>query len=187
MDERAADREPTQSVEDLCRLADALIALGESTVAADLFRREVFVARSALPPAPLRLVRLLLGYAGILEGIDAFAEADVIRAEALQIVEAAQLDTFDAVEAFLRYGLLLCKMKSYEPAIARLKEAARRAEQLDGVGELRRQIVLAEVWRGLTLAFEAVGAFSQASDALDVLTTAKRRIRFLAFSSPGQT
>jgi tetratricopeptide (TPR) repeat protein len=183
MDGRVPDGDPTQRVEELCRLADALIGLGESKTAADLLRREVYLARSEPPSESIALLRLLSGYAGVLEGIDAFAEADFVRAEALQIVEAAQLATFEGVDAFLRYGQLQCKMKNYEPAIGHLQEATRRAERLDGVDELQRQIVLAEAWRSLALAFEAVGEFSQASDALDVLTTAKRRIRFLVFSS----
>jgi tetratricopeptide (TPR) repeat protein len=187
MDGRVPDRDSTERVEELCRLADALIALGESKTAADLLRREVYLARSTVPSESIALLRLLSGYAGVLEDIDAFAEADFVRAEALHIVEAAQLATFDGVEAFLRYGQLLCKMKNFEPAIARLKEAARRAERLEDVDELRRQIVLAQAWRSLALAYEAVGRLSQASDALDVLATAKRRIRFLVFSISRQT
>jgi tetratricopeptide (TPR) repeat protein len=182
MKQPAPDREPNER-EELFRLAEALVALGEGKAAADLIRREVYAARSALPPDSIPLLRLLSLYAGVLETTDAFAEADFIRSEALAIVDATQLRTLDAVDAFLTYGQLLCKMKNYVPAIACLKEAAARVEALDGIDELRRQIVLAQAWRSLSEAFEALGEFSQASDALDVLTNVKRCIRFLVFSA----
>lgn len=147
-----------------------------------MIRHEVNAARSTLPPGSTTLVRLLSGYAAVLESTDALAEADFIRAEALGIVDAAQLATLDAVEALLGYGQLLCTMKDYGAAVVRLREAVRLAEGLDAVDELRRQIILAQSWKSQALAFEALGEFSQASDALDALTGAKRRIRFLAFS-----
>ena len=110
------------------------------------------------------------------------AEAEFIRAEALEIVASAQMTTQDAVEAFLKYGMLLCRMHNYDGAIARLKEAVRRTEELDEIGALQRQIILAQAWRSQAQAFEALGEFSQASNALDVLLNVKRLIRFIVFA-----
>jgi tetratricopeptide (TPR) repeat protein len=180
---RTSNREhPTVSDEDAYRLACSLVTVGEGKAAVDMMRRKVNTARRSLPPTSRLLFRVLSEYAGILEGTDALAEAEFIRAEALEIVAAEQMPTQDAVEAFLRYGLLLCKNHNYSGAIARLKETARRAEELDGIGALQQQIILVEAWRGQAQAFEALGEFSQASDALDVLMNVKRQIRFLIFS-----
>ena len=183
MNERVSDREePFASHEEDSRLADALVALGEGRAAVDLMRRKVNAARSSLPPTSLTLLRQLSEYAEVLESTDALAEAEFIRAEALEIVVSSQITTQDAIEAFLKYGLLLCKMHNYDGAIAQLKEAVRRTEELDGIGSLHRQIILAQAWRSQAQAFEALGEFSEASNALDVLMNVKRHIRFLVFS-----
>jgi hypothetical protein len=63
-----------------------------------------------------------------------------------------------------------------------LKEAVRRAEELEGIGALHKQIILAQAWRSQAQAYEALGEFSEASNALDVLLGVKRHIRFLVFS-----
>ena len=147
-----------------------------------MMRAEVNAARGSLPPTSLELLRLLSQYARILASADAFAEAEFIWTEALEIVEAAEVTTREAVDALLEYGLLLGKMHNYDGAVARLKEAVRRADALDGIGDLRRQIIIAQAWRGQAEAFEALGDFSDASDALDVLLNVKRHIRFLVFS-----
>lgn len=183
MNDRVDDREdPTPADDEPFRLAQALVALGEAKAAVDSMRRRVSTARSSLPATSLRRLQLLSRYADILESTDGLAEAEFIRAEALELVEAAQLTTQDAVDAFLAYGLLLCKMHNYDGAIARLKEAVRRAEELDGIGELQQQIILAKAWRSQAQAYEELGEFSQASDALDVLMNVKRKIRFIVFS-----
>ena len=146
-------------------------------------RRKVNAARAALPATSLTLLRLRSEYAGILESTDALAEAEFIRAEAVEIIESAQIRSQDAVDAFLKYGLLLCKMHNYDGAVARLKEAVRRTEELDNVGALHQQIILAQAWRGQAQALEALGEFSQASNALDALMNVKRQIRFLVFAA----
>ncbi len=174
--------DPTQWRDDAYRLADALVTLGEGKAAVDLIRRKVNAARSSLPATSLRLLRLLSDYAGILDSTDALAEAEFIRVEALEIVASAQITTQDAVDAFLRYGMLLVKMHNYDGAIARLKEAVRRTEELDSIGALQRQIILAQAWRSRAQALEALGEFSEASNALDVLMNVKRHIRLLVFS-----
>jgi tetratricopeptide (TPR) repeat protein len=147
-----------------------------------LIRREVNVARSSLPESSPELLRPLAEYAAILESTDALAEAEFIRAETIEIITSAQVATQDAIDALLKYGLLLCKMHNYDAAIARLKEAVHRAEALDGLASLHRQIIIAQAWRGQAQAFEALGEFSQASNALDVLMNVKRHIRFIVFS-----
>jgi tetratricopeptide (TPR) repeat protein len=178
-EDSTAGREETRG------LADALVALGEGRAAVDLIRREVNVARSSLPTTSLTLLRLLSQYAGVLESTDALAEAEFIRAETLEIVVSAEITTRDAVDAFLKYGLLLCKMHHYDGAIARLKEAVRRTQELEDIGTLHRQIILAQAWRSQAQAFEALGEFSEASNALDVLMNVKRHIRFIVFSPSG--
>lgn len=183
MNDGACNREDaTPCREEGHQFADALIALGEGTAAVDLIRREVNAARSSPPAASPTLLRLLSQYAAVLEGTDALAEAEFIRAEALDIVASAQIATQDAVVAFLNYGLLLCKMHNYDGAIARLNEAVRRAEELEDIGSLHRQIILAQAWRGKAHAFEQLGEFAKASEALDVLMNVKRHIRFIVFS-----
>jgi tetratricopeptide (TPR) repeat protein len=183
MNDGARNREdPTESCKDAHHLADELVALGEGRAAVDLIRRDVNAARSSLPAASLTLLRLLSKYARVLESTDALAEAEFIRAEALEIVAAAQITTRDAADAFLKYGLLLCKMHNYDGAIARLKEAVRRTEVLEGIGSLHRQVMLAQAWRSQAQAFEELGEFSQASSALDVLMNVKRHIRFIVFA-----
>lgn len=174
--------DPLAGRDEVYRLADALVMLGEAKAAVDLIRRKVHAARSAPPAAPLTLLPVLSEYAAVLESTDALAEAEFIRAEVLEIVASAQVTARDAVDAFLNYGLLLVKMHNYDGAIARLREAVRRTEELDGIGELHRQIILAQAWRSQAQAFEALGEFSQASNALDVLMNVKRHIRLLVFS-----
>jgi tetratricopeptide (TPR) repeat protein len=159
-----------------------LVALGEGKAAVDLLRRKVNVARSSLPGASATLLRLLSVYAGILESTDALAEAEFIRVEALEIVASAQTTTLDAIDAFLKHGLLLSKMHNYDGAVAKLKEAVRRTEELDSLDALHQQIILAQAWRGQAQALEALGEFTQASDALDALLNVKRKIRFIVFS-----
>lgn len=183
MNERASRHEhPAVADNAAYRLACALVTLGEGKVAIDLMRRKVNAARRALTqPAPA-LFRVLTDYAAILESMDALAEAEFIRAEVLEIVAAEQQPTQDGVEALLRSGLLLCKMHNYDGAIARLREAVSGAEELSTIDALDKQIILAEAWRSQAEAFEALGEFTQASNALDVLMNVKRQIRFLVFS-----
>ncbi len=173
----------TARYEEAYGLADALLTLGEPRAAVDLIRREVNAARSSLPEVSLPLLRLLSQYARILERADALAESEFIWTEALDIVTSAQITSQEAIEAFLQYGLLLCKMHNYDGAIAKLKEAVRRAEGLESIGMLRRHIVLAQAWRSQAQAFEELGELSQASNALDVLLNVKRNIRFIIFSA----
>jgi tetratricopeptide (TPR) repeat protein len=162
---------------------EALIAIGEGKVAVDMIRKVVDTARRRPPETPLELLQILKLYATTLEATDALAEADVVWAEALEGISAALLDTLDAADAFLHYGLLLTKMHNYDGAVARLKEAIHRADALTGVEELDRQILLARAWRGRAQALEALGEFEQASNALDVLMNIKRQIRFLVFAT----
>ncbi|MEO7038454.1 MAG: hypothetical protein ABI186_00315 [Candidatus Elarobacter sp.] len=181
------DEHPNAGDDEKFRIAEALVVLGERKAAVDLMRRAVSAARSSMPATSRRRLRLLSRYGDILESTDGLAEAEFIRAEALELVEAAQLRTQDAVDAFLAYGLLLCKMHNYDGAIERLKETVRRAEELDGIGELQQQIILAQAWRSQAQAFEELGEFSQASNALDALMNVKRSLRFIVFSpSRGQ-
>jgi tetratricopeptide (TPR) repeat protein len=168
------------------RHAQAMVMLGEPKTAVDLMRRVMNAARDSLPPASPELFRALTQYAAILESTDAFPEAEYVRAEALEIAGAAQLATQDAVLALLAYGQLLHKMHDYAGALARLKETVARAEALQDVDELDRQIILAQAWRGQAQALEALGEFTQASDALDVLMNVKRSIRYLAFAPSRQ-
>ncbi|MBV8073988.1 MAG: hypothetical protein JO140_01070 [Candidatus Eremiobacteraeota bacterium] len=159
-----------------------MVELGEAKAAVDQVRRQVNAARAAPPPSAVELLRLLSQYAALLESADALAEADFIWNEALELVASSELAGLEAAEAFLRQGLLYVKMHNYDGAVAKLKEAARLAEELSGADELDRQIVLAKAWRGQSQAFEALGEFSAATNALDVLTGIKRQIRFIAFS-----
>lgn len=161
---------------------DSLVAIGEGKAAIDEIRRYVNVARADPPPTALNFLRTLAQYAGVLEGTDALAEADFIWTEALETVASAQITTPEAADAFLRHGLLLVKMHNYDAAIAKLDEATRRAEELEEIEEIDRQIIIARAWRGKAQAFEALGEFSQASNALDVLMNIKRNIRFIVFS-----
>ncbi len=156
--------------------------LGEPKTAVDLMRLTMNAARAAEPPASVGLFRALSQYAAILESADAFAEAEFIHAEALEIVAAAQLTTQEAALAFLASGLLLHKMHNDAGALAHFKEAVARAEALEDVDELDRQIILAQAWKGQAQAFEALGQFTEASNALDVLMGVKRSLRFVAFS-----
>ncbi len=139
--------ERVASHDEAYRLAGALVALGEPKNAVDLMRRTIQRARSTLPEDSLALLRLLSQYGDILESTDAMAEAEYIRTEALDIVAAANATTLDAVDAFLKAGILLCKMHNCGAAVARLKEAIRRTEEVDGVGALHREILLAQAWR----------------------------------------
>ncbi len=74
-------------------------------------------------------------------------------------------------------------MHNYDGALTRLKEAVRRIEELETSESLRESIALAQAWRGQAEALEALGEFSQASNALDVLLNVKRQIRFLVFAT----
>jgi len=161
---------------------DAMVAIGEGKAAVDRIRRQVTAARTN-PPPPATFLRILGQYASTLESTDALAEAEFIRTEALEIVTASQMTCRDAVDAFLGHGLLLVKMHNYDGAIAKLDEAIRRAEALDGIEELDRQIIIARATRGKAQALEALGEFSQASSALDALMHIKRHIRFIVFAA----
>lgn len=175
-EDRAASREEAY------RHAQMLVALGEGKTAVDLMRRHVSRARASLAPGSPALLRALSQYAEVLEGADALAEAEYIRAEALEMAVSTESATLEAAEAFLCYGLLLCKMHNYDEAVARLKDAIRRVEELQDVDEVERQLILARAWRSQAEAFEALGEFSEASNALDVLLSVKRSLRFLSFS-----
>jgi tetratricopeptide (TPR) repeat protein len=181
--ESAPNREdPAAGDEEVFRLCSELVALGEGKAAVDFIRHKVNAARKSLPTDTLMRLRLLSQYAGILESTEALAEAEFIRAEALQIAESGQVTPDDAIDAFLKHGLLLGKMHDYDGSIARLKEAVRRTEEREDMSALAQQIILAQAWRGQVQAFEALGEFAQASNALDTLENVKRRIRFLVFS-----
>ena len=168
--------------DDAYRLAGALIELGELRAAVDLMRQEVSGARAAVPIDHAMLVRLLSQYAEILEMTRAFGEAMFVRAEVVEVVASARLPAAVVVDAYLKYGLLLCKLHNYHAAIANLREAVRRCEELDEIGALRCQIVLAQAWRGQAQALEAIGLFAEATSALDQLTEIKGQIRFMLFS-----
>jgi tetratricopeptide (TPR) repeat protein len=183
VNERSHDGEAAAARRDAAyRHAQALVSLGEPKTAVDLMRGVMNAARASLPPASLELFRALTQYAGILESAAALPEAEYIQAEALDIVSAAQLTTQEAVLALLAYGLLLHKMHNYAGALAALKDAVARADALQDVDELDRQIILAQAWRGQSQAYEALGEFTEASNALDVFMGVKRSIRFLAFA-----
>lgn len=183
MKEGATERDDAAARRDEAyRHAQALVALGEPKTAIDLMRRVMNAARESLPPASPELFRALSQYAAILEGANAFAEAEFVQAEALEIVSAAQLTTEEAVLAFLANGLLLFKLHNYDGALARLKEAVVRAEALEDVDELDRQIILARAWQAQAQVLEARGEFTDASNALDVFMGVKRSIRFVAFA-----
>lgn len=168
--------------EEAYRLCTELIALGEAKAAVDCMRSRVNQARRSLPTSSLMHLRLLSQYAEILESAGAFGEAEFIRAGSIEIVESGQVTPEDAVDALLKYGLLLARNRNYNEAITQLKEAVRRAEDLDGASGLEQQVILAKAWRGLVEAFEGQGELSQATEALDVLETIKRRLRYLVFS-----
>lgn len=162
---------------------DALLRIGESKVAVDTIRKDVNIARQKPPEDPTKFLLLLSLYARILEETSALAEAEYIRIEALDLISSIQLEGRDAAEASLMYGLLLIKMHNYDGALAKLREAHQKAEDLSSIDELDRQIMLARVWKGKSEACEALGELSQASAALDMLTNIKRQIRFLVFST----
>lgn len=175
-------QDPTVGDEEAYRLCAELVALGEAKAALDCMRKRVNRARRSLPRTPLMHLRLLAQYAEILESAGALGEAEFIRARSIEIIKSGHVTPEDAVDAFLKYGLLLARNRDYNEAIATLKEAVRRAEDLDGVSRLEQQIILAKAWRGLVEALEGQGELSQATDALDVLENVKRRIRYLVFS-----
>ncbi|MBV9440996.1 MAG: hypothetical protein JOZ24_13505 [Candidatus Eremiobacteraeota bacterium] len=180
-----ADRRPPRAAPDAAeqhRLAEALVALGEPRAAVDLMRRELNFARAASEEPSRELLRLLGYYAGILESTDALAEAEYVRVEALDIVNALALDDRDAVDAYLRHGMLLVRIGNYSAALTQLREAVRRADALEDVGALEQQIILAQAWRAQAQALEELGEFSEASDALDTLVNVKRQTRVLVWS-----
>jgi len=168
--------------EQITRL-EGLVAIGEGKAAVDQIRRQVNAARVNPPADALTFVRTLSQYARILESMDALAEAEFIWTEALEAAVDARIENRDAVDAFLYYGLLLIKMHNYDGAVAKLDEALKRAERLEWSQEIDREITLARAWRGKAQAFEALGEFSQASGALDVLMNVKRQIRFIVFAA----
>src|SRR5579872_5118744 len=151
------DRDLSAGDEEAFRLAQELVALGEGKAAIDMLRKKVNLARKAPPAGTLMRLRLLSQYAGILESIDALAEAEFIRAEALGIAESGFVTPEDALEAYLGHGLLLVKMQKYDVAVAKLQEAVRRAEALESLGNLQQQIIIAQAWKGQAEAFEALG------------------------------
>ncbi len=180
-EEALSAQDPAAGDEETYRLCTELIALGEWRFAVDCMRRKVNRARRCLPTNSLMRLRLLSQYAGILELTGAYGEAEFIRKESIEIVESGLVTAEDAVDAFLNYALLLTKVRNYRDAIVKLKEAARRAEQLGNIEPLEQQIILAKVWRGLVEAYEGEGELSQASEALDALDNVKGRIRYLIF------
>jgi tetratricopeptide (TPR) repeat protein len=182
MNDGMREREDLTAWYDQMNRLEALIAIGEGKVAIDRIREQVNAARVNPPDSPLALVRVLALYARVLESTEAFAEADFIWTEALGVVESASIDNRDAVEAFLRHGLLLVKMHNYDAAVAKIKEAVRRVEALQNIEELDRQIILARAWRAQAQALEALGEFNEASSTLDTLMDVKRQIRFIAFA-----
>jgi tetratricopeptide (TPR) repeat protein len=174
-------QDPAAGDEETYRLSTELIALGELRAAVDIMRRKVNTARKTLPSNSLMHLRLLSQYAGILELTGAFGEAEFLRAESVEMVESGHVLPEDAVEAFLKYGLLLARNRNYNAAIPKLKEAIRRAEDLDAIPPLEQQIIIARGWKGLQQAYEGLGELPQASEALDVLDNVKRHIRYLIF------
>lgn len=160
----------------------ALVELGEAKAAVDQIRRQVNTSRASPDSSPATILRLLCEYATLLESADALTEAEFVWSEALELVAANELRSLEAAHAFLGQGLLRVKTHDYNEAVAKLKEAVERAEELAAADELDRQILLAKAWRGQSQAFEALGLFSAASSALDALTSIKRQIRFIAFS-----
>lgn len=178
-----ADDDPSSGDEEAFRISTALVALGEPKAAVDFIRRKVNAARKALPEDAVMRLRLLSQYAEILESTDALAEAEYIRVEALEIVESGGVPAEDALDAVLKYGLLSIKMHNYDAAVARLKDAVRRAEELERLEPLQQQIILALAWRGQSQALEALGEFTEASNALDALVNVKRQIRYLVFAA----
>jgi tetratricopeptide (TPR) repeat protein len=153
--------------EETYRLSTELISLGELRAAVDIMRRAVNRARRTLPGNSLMQLWLLSQYAGILELTETFGEAEYIRAKSVEIVESGHVCAEDAVDAFLKYGLLLARNRNYKAAIRKLKEAIRRAQDLDAVSALEQQIVIAKAWKGLQQAYEGLGELSEASEALD--------------------
>jgi tetratricopeptide (TPR) repeat protein len=164
------------------RLSTELIELGELRAAVDCMRRKVNRARKALPDNALMHLRLLSQYAGILEMTGAFGEAEFLRAESIEIVKSGHVRVEEAVDAYLKFGLLLARNRNYHAAIATLNEAIRRAEELTDTSPLEQRIIVAKAWRGLSQAYEGIGELTQASEALDMLDSAKRLIRYLVFS-----
>ncbi len=164
------------------RLCTELVSIGELRAAVDYMRRKVNRARKASPANSLMQLRLLSQYAAILEITETYGEAEFLRAKAVEIAETGSVSPEDAVDAYLRYGLLLTKNRNYNAAIEPLKEAIRRAEALDGPLPIEQQIILAKAWRGLQQAYEGMGELSEATNALDTLENVKRLIRYLVFS-----
>ncbi len=174
--------DPSVGDEEAYRLSTDLVSLGELRAAIDYMRRKVNRARKTMPADSRMHLRLLSQYAAILELTETYGEAEFLRAKAVEIVETGSVSPEDAVDAYLKYGLLLTRNRNYSAAIRPLKEAVRRAEALQDAVPVEQQITLAKAWRGLQQANEGLGELSQASDALDVLDNIKRLIRYLVFS-----
>ena len=174
--------DPAAGDDETYRLCTELIALGEWRFAVDCMRRKVNRARRSMPANALMQLRLLSQYASILELTAAFGEAEFIRHKSIEIVESGHVTPEDALDAFLKYGLLLARNRNYTAAIPHLKEAIRRAEELDAVAPLEQQIILAKAWKGLMQAYEGNGDLLQSPEALDALDAVKNRIRYLIFS-----
>jgi tetratricopeptide (TPR) repeat protein len=173
----------TASEGETYRLSAELVALGELRAAVDLMRRDVDRARRTLPEHSLMHLTLLSQYAGVLELTGAFGEAEFLRAKSVEIAESGRVGPQDAVEAFLKYGLLLTRNRNFGAAIPALKTAIEKAQgDLDGVSALEQQIVIAKAWQGLQQAYEGMGQLSEASEALDALDAIKRHIRYLVFA-----
>jgi tetratricopeptide (TPR) repeat protein len=176
----AAD--PAAGDEEAYRLCTDLITLGEWRFAVDCMRRKVNRARRSLPANSLMHLRLLSQYAAILELTEAYGEAEFLRRESIEIAESGLVTAEDAVEAFLNYGLLLVKVRNYSAAVPKLTEAIRRADAIEDFSPLAQQVALAKGWRALQQAYEGLGEFDKASNALDALDDVKRQIRYLIFS-----
>lgn len=181
MQDSSEERDEISQWHDYVGTLEALVKIGEGKAAVDAIRKKVNGARQRPPADSAKLLRLLALYATILEETDALAEAEYIRTEAIDSIVSAQLEDRGAAEAFLRHGLLLIKMHNYDGAVQKFREAIRRVDALTNIEELDRQIVLARIWRGMSEAFEALGEFSQASNAIDTLMNVKRQIRFQVF------
>lgn len=175
-------QDPAAGDEEAYRLSADLVWLGELRAAVDYMRRKVNRARKALPNDAMMHLRLLSQYAGILELTETYGEAEFLRKEAVEIVESGRVSPEDAIDAFLKYGLLLARNRNYNAAIAPLKEVLRRAAGLNTITELEQQIIVGKAWKGLTQAYEGIGELSQASEALDALDAVKRQIRYLIFA-----
>ncbi len=186
-DRMESDEQRAANADEVYRLAQTLVALGEAKAAVDMMRRRVSKARSALPATSVARLRLLSHYAEHSRkcGRSGGSRVHLGRGDRAGRSRAAR----DA-----RRGRRFSQLRAAAVQDAQLRrcdrglqEAVRRAEELDGITELRQQTILAQAWRSQAQAFEELGEFSKASDALDTLMNVKRHIRFIVFSpSRGQ-